>query len=144
MPPTLKHYDPVQVVVTFKGVLVQGYADGAFVAVARDEDTFSKSTGAGGDTVRVRNRNRNGSITVTIQAESPTNDSFSAIAALDEASGLGTGAVQVKNLNGTTLCSAAQAWLVRPADSEYAKDAGTREWKIDCHDLKMLVGGALI
>lgn len=138
----LKNYDPALVIVTFRGILIQGYADGTFVTVARDEDTFSKSTGAGGDTVRVRNRNRNGSITITLQAESPTNDLLSAIAALDEASGLGTGPAQMKNLNGSSLCSSAQGWLVRPSDSEYAKDAGQREWKIDCHDLKMTVGGA--
>lgn len=140
----LKNYDPALVTVTFKGVIIRGYADGTFVNVARDEDTFSKSSGAGGDTVRVRNRNRNGKITITLQAESPTNDQLSAIASLDESTGLGIGSVQVKNGNGTTLCGSAKAWLVKPADTEYAKDAGTREWQIDCHELKMLVGGALV
>jgi len=140
----MKNYDPALITVTFKGVIFQGFADGTFVQVARDEDSFSKSKGAGGSTVRVRNRNRNGSITVTLQAESPTNDLLSAIMLADESTGLGVGSVQVKNQNGTTLCSSAKAWLVKPADTEYATDASSREWKIDCHELKMLVGGALI
>lgn len=140
----LKNYDPLLVVVTFKGVQFKGYVDGTFVKVTRDEQSFTKTTGAGGDTVRVRNRNRNGQIVVTLQAESPTNDQLSAIMALDEATGAGVGSAQVKNINGTTLCSSAKAWLVKPADTEYAKDPSQREWTIDCHELRMLVGGALV
>jgi hypothetical protein len=138
-----KNYDPALISIVFKGITIQGIADGTFVKVARDENSFTKKKGAGGSTVRVRNRNRDGTITLTIQAESQTNDQLSAIVALDESTGAGVGSVQVKNLNGTTLASSAKAWLVKPADVEYATDATDREWIIECHELKMLVGGAL-
>lgn len=139
-----KNYDPKLITVVFGGIVLSGYADGELVKVERDEDTFSKSVGAHGDTTRVRNRNRNGMITVRLQAESDTNDKLSAIHAADELTGTGTRPVQVKNLNGTTVHSAQTAWLRKPPESGFAKEASVREWVIDCYNLNMFVGGAII
>jgi hypothetical protein len=139
-----KNYDPARVVVTFRGIPIRGYAEGTFVSVERDEDSFEKAVGSQGDVTRVRKRNRAGSATLTLQQASPTNDELSAIMLLDEASGTGYGPLLVKDLNGTTLASAAVAWLVRPATTSFADGAESREWKIDCAELTMTVGGALV
>lgn len=138
------NYDPARVIVTFRGIPIRGYAEGTFVTVERDEDTFEKAVGAQGDVTRVRKRNKAGRATVTLQQSSPTNDELSAVALLDEQTGLGYGPLLVKDLNGTTLASAAVAWLVRPANTSFSDAAESREWMIDCAEVSLLTGGSLL
>jgi len=139
-----KTFDPKLVVMSFAGIQISGYMDGTFIMAEREVDTFEKSVGAGGDVTRVRSNNRSGTITLTLQAASPTNDLLSARAIIDEQTGLGTGVAMVKNINGTTLVSAADAWIQKPANVEYADTASGREWVIACADMRMFIGGALI
>jgi len=138
------NYDPGRVVVTFRGVLLQGFMDGTFVSAERTEDAYTMPVGAGGDVTRVRSRNRTGSVTATLMAASPVNDLLSAIAAIDEETGLGTGALLVKDLMGTTLCNASVAWIKKMPVGEYATDASARAWVFDCAELKMHIGGNVL
>lgn len=137
----LNNYDPTRVTLSFKGVLITGFAADTFILAERAEDTFSTDVGAQGDVTRIRSRNKTGSVTVTLMAGSPTNDRLSAIIAEDELVGTGYGAMLMKDLNGTTLCSSAFAWLRRPANVERGSGASNVEWVIDCERLEMLVGG---
>lgn len=140
----MKNYDPKLVVVTFAGIQIQGYAAGTFVRVEREVDAYSKEAGSAGDVTRVRSRNRSGSVTVTLQAEAPTNDLLTVRAKLDELSNAGSGALMVKNINGTTICQAKDAWIRKMPNVEYADAANPREWVLDCAELNMTVGGATI
>ena len=141
---TFGNYDPGRITVVFNAVLVQGYADGAFVKAERNNDTYSVSVGAGGDVTRVRSRDKTGQVTLTLQAESPTNDLLSALFEADEEFGISYGSLLIKDLNGTTLCVAEHAWIMKPAPIEYSNDAGTREWVIECADLKIFAGGTAV
>lgn len=140
---TFRNYDPGKIIVVFNGIQLQGYADGEFVKGSRAEDTFKATAGAGGDTVRVRNRNRMGGITVTLQGASQSNDLLSAIAVADELNGTGVGPLMVKDLAGTTLIQAANAWIRKIADVPFAADHTNREWNIDCAELEVFTGGEL-
>lgn len=140
----MKQYDPKKIVITFGGILIQGYADGTFVNAERSEDAFETSVGAGGDVTRVRNNNRTGTVTLTLQSESLTNDLLSAKAAVDEASGRGVGSLFIKDLNGTTLVRAESAWIKKMPGTEYADSGGNREWVIDCAELEIHAGGSLV
>lgn len=140
----LRTYDPGKIVIIFKGITVQAPADGTFVSAERDNDSFTKSYGARGDAVRVRVRKMGGKVTITLMGISPTNDQFSTLLALDEETGAGVGALQIEDLNGTTLVHATNAWLVRPANYQGAAEATDREWTIDCEKLDTYVGGNLI
>src|SRR5215470_4583414 len=135
------NYDPGQVVATWGSIVFAGFAEGSFIVAERDEDAFTKSVGATGDVVRVRNRNRAGSVRFTLQMSSPTNDELSDQAALDELSGGGVASLLIKDLNGTTLLHATDAWIKKLPSTEYAKEASKREWALDCAELDMLVGG---
>lgn len=137
-------YDPGLVVVTFKGIELTGFSEGTMVNVERDEDGFSKKTGAQGDTARVRNRNRNGSATVNLMQGSPANTLLSEIALADEVSGFGYGEFMVKDLNGATLCHAPVAWIRKIAGVALAADSENREWVFDMWNLTPLVGGSTV
>jgi len=139
-----KNYDPGRVIVVFNGVQLQGYGPDTFVKCSRDEDAFEEQVGANGDVVRVRNRNRMGKVVVTLQDASPSNDLLSIMAQSDELTGLNYGPLMVKDLNGTTLVQAANAWIKKTSDVEYAADAGVNEWTIACAELEMFAGGELV
>lgn len=140
---TFRNYDPERIVVTFRGVLVAGFASGSFVTIERTEDAFALTVGAQGDVTRVRSRNRSGSVTLALQAAAPANDSLSAIAAQDEAFGTGYGPLMIKDLNGTTLAQAAVAWVRKLPAVEFAAEASDRSWVLDCAELELAVGGAV-
>ena len=138
------NFDPAQYVLTFGGILVQGYAADTFINAARNEDSYSQKVGSQGDVTRIRSRNKSGIVTVTLMAESPTNDRFSARLVADEAtlSGLPAGALMLKDLNGNTVAVAANAWLQKFADIEVAQESSNREWVIACAEILPFVGGA--
>lgn len=140
----MSNYDPGRIVATFKGIPVLGFMDGTFIEAQRNEDAFSVAVGAQGDVARVRNRNVTGTVKMTLQAVSPTNDRLSAQHAADVVSGVGEGALLVKDLNGTTLLHAESAWIKKLPDVAYSADLPGREWTFECADLEMVVGGAAV
>lgn len=139
-----RNYDPQRIVVTWGSIIMQGYATDSFVEVAREVETFTKQTGAGGDVTRTRNRNRSGTVTVRLMQASPTNDLLAARLRLDEQTGLGYAPLTVQDLNGTTLHSAPNAWIQKPADDARGAEAGELEWIFDCDVLDMFNGGAVV
>lgn len=146
MPADLHTYDPLQIVVVFAGNHLQGYADSSFVKVERSEDTWSDQVGADGQVTRVRSRNKTGNVTLTLVAASATNQILAGIIAAAENSTapIDVGTLSIRDLNGLDLHTAEKAWLKRPANAEYAKDAGTREWMFRCAELITNSGGSVL
>jgi hypothetical protein len=135
-------HDPSAININFFGHSIRGFAAGTFVVVERETDTYSKSTGADGDTTRVRSRNKSGSITITLQAESPSNAILSGFLVADELTGTGKGPVLVTNANETAnIAAGPEAWVRKPANMEYADTASNREWVIDVGRLELFNAG---
>jgi hypothetical protein len=134
-------YDPKAVVVTWNGITIQGYSDGTHIESDRTEDAFAMKAGNDGEVVRTMNNNRTGRVTVRLLQSSITNDLLSAAAQQDEIFGDQVGPLQIEDLRGTTLETAQNAWLVRLPQSQWAKEAGEREWAFDCDFLDRFVGG---
>lgn len=138
-----KTYDPAKNLLSFLGNLIGGFGPDTYIAVSRNEQGFTFQAGAGGEGVRTQNRNRSGTVTVTLLASSSSNDILSAIAAADELAGTGVGALFLKELNGTTVVSAQNAWIQKRPDVQRAKEAGVVEWVFECEDLESFAGGLL-
>lgn len=134
-------FDPLNVLASFKGFQLTGFAPGTYIAAARNEDAFKIQVGSGGTVARTRNPNKSGRITFTLQQTSPSNDQLSAIAADDEATGKGVGALLIKDLLGRTVVEAPNAWIVKLPDVEFSNEAGTRQWVLECDQLIMTVAG---
>ena len=144
MAESLHTYDPLQIVVAFAGLQISGYADGTFVKVSRDADTWSDQVGADGVVTRVRSRNQMGTVEITLVAGTPTNQALATIMTQDELFGTGVSAVTVQDLNGLDLHTGDAAWLVKPPDAEYAKEAKDRVWKIRVKKLVTNSGGSVL
>jgi hypothetical protein len=123
------------------GIPISGYADGTFLALARDEDAFKKHIGSSGEGARSKSNNRGGSATFTLMQSSPCNDLLSALHAADDLSGAGVGPFIVKDGSGRSLYAAENAWIRKAPDGEFARELSNREWVIDMDDMKLFTGG---
>ena len=143
-PETLANYDPAAVVASFGDIDIQGYADGTFLEVEHEEDSFTKKVGSTGAATRVMNRNRSGKITITLMHAAPTNDLLMAKYREDRATGLAYKAFQVKDLHGNMRCKAAECWIMKAPKIERAKDAVHTVWVFECANLDIDAGGNLV
>ena len=144
MPGPITNYHTDQVVVTWNGINITGYAADTFVEVERDEEGFTSYVGSLGDVCRTKNMNRMGKITVTLMASASVNDLLAAAAQDDEESGLDYGPIQVKDLNGTMRADGAEAWIEKRPKIERAKEAGTIQWVFVVAKLNMFEGGNVL
>ncbi len=136
-------FDFGQVKVSFKGIMITGFAQDSSINVERTADAFTMVAGATGDITRVRNRDKSGMVTLTLMAESASNDLLSAAALEDEIFGTGVGELFIEDKNGNTIIAAPQAWIQKMPATGFAGEASTREWVIACAELEMNVGGSL-
>lgn len=139
----VKVYDPKSVIISVGTFVLEGFADGTFVTVERNEDSFTLQVGSDGEAVRSKSNNQSGRITAQLLQSSPANDLLSALHATDENSPSGDGIVPVivKDLNGTSLYTAQHAWIVKGPSAEYGREATAREWVIETNKLIANYGG---
>ncbi len=137
---SVKTYNPKDVLIIVGPVIVEGYADGTFVNVARDNPSWSKAIGSDGEGARARSNDQGGSVTITLMQTSASNPQLSALSLLDEQTGDGVVPLLVTDRSGTSLFEAETAWIEKPADSAFGREIENREWVIQTDNLKMLVG----
>jgi hypothetical protein len=139
----MKTISPLSIVMSFGGFDIAGWAPDTMLTVAFSEDQVTEVVGADGEVCRVLNPNELGTATFTLSQASLTNDKLSALAIVDRATGKGVKPLLIKDLFGTSLYKAEEAWIVKIPDAAHGKDHQTREWAIRCAKLKMFVGGSL-
>lgn len=137
----VKTYDPKQIIVTFGGNILSGFADGTFVTAERNEDMWTTQIGTDGEDTRSKSNNRSGSITVSLMQTSDSNAVLSALALTDEASNSAALPLQIKDNSGNTLLIAETAWIKKMPSVEYGREAGPREWVFETGVLVMNVAG---
>lgn len=137
----MKNYAPDDIVVTIGTHVAGGFADGTFVTVARQNDSFSSTAGADGEVARARSNDKRGTITLTVLQTSLTNRFLSTLLLLDENTGGGIVPVVVRDRNGNTLHVASEAWVQKPADAAYSKEIESREWVLECAVLEYFEDG---
>lgn len=134
-------YDPAKVIASWGGVPITGIADGTFLLAERNNPMWTTQTGSDGESCRSKSNDKSGKITVTLNQWSTTNDALSLATQIDEATNASALPFEIKDLNGTTLVYAEQAWPEKPANAEFGREAGSREWVFQTGKLEMFVGG---
>lgn len=137
----VRTYDPKKVLITFGPVIVSGYAEGTFVSIEINGDLFEKSRGADGNVDRVNKNAYDAMMTLTLKQTSLTNDALSAIAIIDRETNTGKYPLTVKDLNGTTLFFAPQAWIAKIPTVENSDAISNREWRLDTGIAELFPGG---
>ncbi len=143
----LRQYDPLQVtgswttsIGTFD--IVDGAINpGDFLAVERDNPTWSREFDRGGNAVRVKNNNKGGQVSVTLSASSPANAVLSAAQATDELTENVVGALVLKDLNGNTVVTAFGAFINQTPTPSFGAERGSRTWVWECSQIETFLGG---
>lgn len=124
-------YIPGDTQVSFAGYELTGYADGTFITVEREEDSFTKHVGSDGEVSRTLNPNQSGTVTLTLKQTSDSNRVLHGLLATDEGDGSGVDVLMVKD-NLTNRAMATEAWISKPPNMELGKEASNREWVFQC------------
>jgi hypothetical protein len=137
----VKTYDPKEVAVTVGPYELSNFADGSFITVERDEDSFSLQVGTDGEGTRSKTNNRSGTITVRLMQSSDSNSILDSYKKLDEFSNSGQFPLFIKDNSGTSFHSAESAWVQKEPSSEYDREALEREWVIRTDNIQSNHGG---
>lgn len=138
---SVRTYDPSQVMLIVGGVAMGGFSENTFITVTRDEDAYTKVTGADGKTSRAKNANKAGSIAATFKQTSPSNDILSGFAILDELSNSGIVPILLKDNLGSSIYGSATGWIRKQPDADFAKEISDREWMLDLAEMSAFTGG---
>jgi hypothetical protein len=144
MAANLKIYDSDQVSVSFSGIPINsGRADGEFVRIEQVADDFTYKVGVDGQVTRSKTKNRVTKVTLLLMQSSDSNIILSAINTIDveAANGAGVGAMLIRDMGGTSLFAAAEAWIIKPPDANYGAEASLREWVFNAARPKRIDGG---
>jgi len=118
---------PADTSCVFDGNQMTGFADGTFIVVEREEDSFTKHVGADGEVSRTLNANKSGTATLTLKQTSDSNRILYGLLATDEDDGSGVAEFMLKD-NLTNKTYASEAWIQKPPPVEYGKEQSDREW----------------
>lgn len=136
-----KTYDSKKIAIIVGGFPLSGFSESSLVKVTRSADSWKKTVSADGPVTRSKENDLSGEFTFSLLQTSQSNDILTGFALLDEQSNSGIVSVLVKDLNGTTLYSAAEAWIKKPPEGGAEKDAKDRSWVLDCAQLSIFTGG---
>lgn len=127
-----KIYDPQEVNASLSGIPLSGFGEDTFIEITNESESFVDVAGVDGDVSRSKTGDRRATIKFTLMQTSESNDLLSALAELDENSpgGAGVGALSIKDNSGRALYEAPHAWIQKPPDASFGKQAGPRVWTV--------------
>lgn len=131
----LKTYDSNEVNITFAGRSIDsGRADGDFYSSEYNSETFIRKGGADGEQTRSKTNDRSATIKLKLMQTSDGHKLLTQLhaAALAATNGSDVAALEVRDLSGGLLERAAKAWIRKPPSNAYGKEAGEREWELEC------------
>lgn len=137
----MKQYDPKQVSIIVGGVPLSGFADGTFIRVGRRSPAWDLVVGTDGEGTRAKSNDKSGYFEFDLMQSSVSNQTLSALSLTDELTNTGVVPVLVKDGSGASLHTAEQAFVEKNPDSEYARVAGPRTWRLLTDNLIDFLGG---
>lgn len=134
-------YDPTRIVLLLGGVPISGFAQGSMVKAEHNADAFKLTVGGDGSTVRSKSPDRSGKVTISLLQTSDSNATLSSLALLDETTSAGMTPLLIKDMNGSSLWVAAEAWVMKRPAGDFEEEAKDRTWTLECADLEFYEGG---
>lgn len=140
----MKIYTSDQIVASLGGIpLNTGRGDGMFIEIDMMNPAFTTRVSADGEVARSRSNDRRAKVSITLLQTSDSNILLSALHQLDllAPNGAGVAAFLVKDMNGTSLHTGAEAWISKPPKVAYAATIELRVWELEVANLIDIVGG---
>ena len=117
-------YSAKATAVIVNGLELDGKGE-TFASFSQNEDDYTLTVGADGESVFSETNNRSGQLDVTLLQSSASNDTLSELRNTKAVF-----PVIVRDTKGRTLLSCEKGRIMKPADIEFARDAGERTWSI--------------
>lgn len=131
-----KTYNAKQVSVILGGFPISGFADGQFLSIVPNADLYELTVGTDGDGTRSAQNNKSAQITLSLLQSSVSNAVLESLAEGEE-----TFALLIKDNSGSTIYSAATAWVRRRPDANFDRTVGQRDWLLETDELIGAEGG---
>lgn len=141
MASTLKHYDPAQVVIMFGVAKLEGTAPDGRVSIEFPEG-YGHVVGTDGEVARFKINDPTCKVTVPLLQTSQSNDVLTALYLADRVAPTGAPlTLFIKDINGTSLFTAAGAWIVGLPATRFVGGVEAREWTFQTAAVIPFVGG---
>jgi hypothetical protein len=128
--PLVGSYDPKKVIITLGGVPIGGYADGTFVQVDPNSETWTKKVGADGEVARGLSNDNTHTIQITLMQTSLSNKYLRTVFNADKLTGLGMLPLSITDLNTMDVYFWPQAWVSTDPSTGRAKETTDAQWTI--------------
>lgn len=138
-----KEYDANEVTCNFSLFPIEsGYADGEFIRIEQDNDSFSAVQGTDGEVTRSKTNQDLTTVTIILMQSSDGQAILSTIHNADKISGngAGIGPLMIRDRQGLSVFEA-DAWIKGPPKVSYDRGATGREWSLHCTNVVRFDGG---
>jgi hypothetical protein len=136
----LHTFDINKFIVTLGPARISGFVPGTFIEIEYDDAFYKTQQGIDGEVCRIRNNKFMATITMTLQQSSRANDELSGILLSDLAGNLSLPLV-IKDLSGSTVAVASEAWIEKFAPASFGEESQERKWTIKAAKLDAFIGG---
>lgn len=135
-------YDPKKVLVILGSRTITGFAEDDMITIAPHGEGMQLFVGADGEVARSVDPDHTFEVTLHLSSTSKSNDYLSAMYNADRQTGHFIVPLLIKDLAGTTLFSAGQAWVANFPEATRSRTIGTQDWTLQTGQiLAPVVGG---
>lgn len=124
-------YDPKKFLVILGARQIQGYAEDDMVTIKPLGEGMQLFSGADGEVARSVDPNSAFEITLALSTASKSNDYLSALYNADRKNGTGVLPLIIKDLAGSTVFFAPQAWVQNFPENKRGRKIDTQEWTLN-------------
>lgn len=121
-------YNPKMLVIVYGSREVDGFAEDDMVIIKPLGEGTQIYSGADGSVGRSMDPNQTYEVTIALATTSKTNDYFSNVYNLDRSTGRGILPLTIKDLSGTTVFQANQAWITNFPEHKRGRKIEAQEW----------------
>ena len=140
----MKTYDPKKIIIIFGVRRLTGMSEDSIVSIKPQGDGLQTYVGADGDVARSLDPDATYEVTVSLNTTSNSNDYLSNMFNYDRETGNGIAPLLIKDLAGTTLFSAPEAWVSNMPEASRGLTVDTQEWVFHTGQVEDAIIGGLV
>ena len=140
----MKTYDPKKIIIIFGVRRLTGMSDDSIVSIKPNGEGLQTYVGADGDVARSLDPDATYEVTVSLNTTSNSNDYLSNMYNYDRETGNGIAPLLIKDLAGTTLFSAPEAWVSNMPEASRGLTVDKQEWVFRTGQVEDAIIGGLV
>ena len=140
----MKTYDPKKIIIIFGVRQLTGMSEDSIVSITPNGEGLQTYVGADGDVARSLDPDATYEVTVSLNTTSNSNDYLSNMYNYYRETGNGIAPLLIKDLAGTTLFSAPEAWVSNMPEASRGLTVDTQEWVFHTGQVEDAIIGGLV